>query len=326
MREATARKLKPENEFERQYHAALADYARGGGEPALRQGYELGRQAIAEGRSLLEIAALHHQMLEELLSGARKAAEREQLLRAGGTFLAEFLSSYEMAHRGFQDAIQALQQLNETLEQEIKRIAYSVHDEAGQLLVAVHLGLAEVAREASRPQQEKMQQIEQLLLEVEKQLRRYSHELRPTVLDDLGWIPAVRFLAEGVSKRANLAIEVEAELPGRPPEAVETALYRVVQESLTNAVKHAAARHIWVRAWQENSTLCCSVRDDGRGFDAAATQAARSSRGLGLIGMRERLHALGGSMQIVSRPGQGTEILLRVPVEDSRAYTRNARR
>ncbi len=324
MRAAAACKLKPEN-FERQYRAALADYAGGGGEEALRQGYELGRQAIAEGKSLLEIASLHHQALEELLPAGRKA-EREQLLRAGGTFLAEFLSSYEMAHRGFQDAIQALQQLNETLEQEIKRIAYSVHDEAGQLLVAVHLGLAEVGREASRPQQEKLRQIEQLLLEVEKQLRRYSHELRPTVLDDLGWIPAVRFLAEGVSKRANLAIQVEAEIKERPPEAVETALYRVVQESLTNAVKHAAARHIWVRAWQENSTLCCSVRDDGRGFDAAATQAGRSPRGLGLIGMRERLHALGGSMQIVSSPGEGTEILLRVPVEDSRADTRNARR
>ncbi len=326
MRESTARKLKPQRDFEQQYRAALAEYAGRGGEEALRQGYELGRQAIAEGRSLLEVAALHHQALEELLPGARKAAEREQLLRAGGTFLTEFLSSYEMAHRGFQDAIQALQQLNETLEQEIKRIAYAVHDEAGQLLVAVHLGLAEVAREASQPQQEKLQQIEQLLLEVEKQLRRYSHELRPTVLDDLGWIPAVRFLAEGVSKRANLPIRVEAEVKGRPPEAVETALYRVVQESLTNAVKHAAARHIWVRAWQEDSALCCSVRDDGRGFDVAAAQAGRSPRGLGLIGMRERLHALGGTMKIVSSPGEGTEISLRVPVEDSRAYTRNARR
>lgn len=326
MSRATVRKLKPQEDFPRQYRAALADYAGREGEEALRQGYELGRRAIAEGKSLLEVASLHHQALEELLPRPRTPGGRQRLLRAGAMFLTEFLSSYEMAHRGFQDAIQALQQLNETLEQEIKRIAYSVHDEAGQLLVAVHLGLAEVAREASPPQQAKLHQIEQLLLEVEKQLRRYSHELRPTVLDDLGWIPAVRFLAEGISKRANLPIQVEAEMERRPPEAVEIALYRVVQESLTNAVKHSGARHIWVRAWQEDSVMCCSVRDDGRGFDVTAAQTARSRRGLGLIGMRERLHALGGTLRIVSGRGEGTEILLRVPVEESRAYKSNARR
>ncbi|PYU55195.1 MAG: PAS sensor protein, partial [Acidobacteria bacterium] len=75
-------------------------------------------------------------------------------------------------------------------------------DEAGQLLVAVHLALADVARELPERQKEQMGRIEELLNQVEKQLRRYSHELRPTVLDDLGWIPAIRFLAEGISKRA----------------------------------------------------------------------------------------------------------------------------
>ena len=122
------------------------------------------------------------------------ASRHQELLTAAADFLAETLSPYEMAHRGVQDAIAALRQLNETLEEEIKRIAYAVHDEAGQLLVAVHLALAEVARELPEPQKEQVGRIEELLNQVEKQLRRYSHELRPTVLDDLGWIPAIRFL------------------------------------------------------------------------------------------------------------------------------------
>src|SRR4029077_16595420 len=107
------------------------------------------------------------------------------------------------AQRGVQDAIAALRQFNETLEEEIKRIAYGVHDEAGQILVAVHLALADLAGELPERQKEQVGRIEELLKQVEGQLRRYSHELRPTVLDDLGWIPAIRFLAEGVSKRAH---------------------------------------------------------------------------------------------------------------------------
>jgi signal transduction histidine kinase len=183
-----------------------------------------------------------------------------------------------MAHRGFQDAVKALRQLNETLEEEIKRIAYAVHDEAGQLLVAVHLALAEVALELPAPQQAQFERIKEMLNQVEKHLRRYSHELRPTILDDLGWIPAIRFLAEGISKRANLPIHIDAAVPGRPPATIETTLYRIVQEALTNAVKHARASNVWIRAWRENLVLCCSIRDDGGGFDSNQAHAARGTR------------------------------------------------
>src|SRR5260370_13677263 len=106
-----------------------------------------------------------------------------------------------MTQRGFQDAVKALRQLNETLEEEIKRIAYAVHDEAGQLLVAVHLALAEVARELPQAQQEQIGRIAGLLTQVEKHVRRDSHELRPTILDDRVWVPAIRFLAEVGSAR-----------------------------------------------------------------------------------------------------------------------------
>jgi signal transduction histidine kinase len=235
------------------------------------------------------------------------------------------LSPYEMAHRGVQDAIAALRQLNETLEEEIKRIAYAVHDEAGQLLVAVHLALADVARELPERQKEPLGRIEELLNQVEKQLRRYSHELRPTVLDDLGWIPAIRFLAEGVSKRANLPIHIKVAFAGRLPSTTEIALYRVVQEALTNAVKHAKAGNIWVRAWRDEFVLCCSIRDDGAGFDVRAVQAPGRRKGLGLIGMQERLSAIGGTVRIESGRGRGTELLIRLPLEAAHANSRSAR-
>jgi signal transduction histidine kinase len=310
--------------FEEEYRSCLHEYAAGGGELALGRAYELGRRALAEQKSLVDMASLHHQAVLELVRRAENEKHLEQALRASAEFLAECLSPYEMAHRGFQDAVNALRQLNETLEEEIKRIAYAVHDEAGQLLVAVHLALADVASELPEPQQVQFTRIKEMLNEVEKHLRRYSHELRPTILDDLGWIPAVRFLADGVSKRANLPIHIDAMVSGRLPSAVETTLYRIVQEALTNAVKHANAGHVWIRAWRENLVLCCSIRDDGSGFNIPQGQRALP-KGLGLIAMRERVSAIGGTLQIESRPGNGTELSIRLPLEADHASSNRTR-
>src|SRR5258708_7177907 len=266
MKIAIRRKAKPHADFGDEYRSALREFAAGGGEPALGRAYELGRRALTEQKSLLEMASLHHQAVLALVRDTKSEKHREELLRTSAEFLAECLSPYEMAHRGFQDGVKALRQLNETLEEEIKRIAYAVHDEAGQLLVAVHLALSEVALELPEPQQAQFAQIKEMLNQVEKHLRRYSHELRPTILDDLGWIPAIRFLAEGISKRAGLPIHIDAAVSGRLPSAIATTLYRIVQEALTNAVKHAKASNIWMRAWREGLLLRCSIRDDGMGF------------------------------------------------------------
>src|SRR5437660_3853007 len=274
MKTAVRGKTSPQTNFEDEYRSSLREYAAGGGELALGRAYELGRRALNEQKSLIEMASLHHQAVLALIRDAESDKQREESIRAGSEFLAECLSPYEMAHRGFQDAVKALRQLNETLEEEIKRIAYAVHDEAGQLLVAVHLALADVASELAEPQQAQVARIRELLNEVEKHLRRYSHELRPTILDDLGWIPAIRFLADGVSKRANLPIHIDANISGRLPGTIETTLYRIVQEALTNAVKHAKASNIWVRAWKEDLLLCCSIRDDGSGFEIRPAQKA----------------------------------------------------
>src|SRR5229473_2861871 len=325
MKIAIRRKAKPHAGFEDEYRTSLCEYAAGGGEPALGRAYELGRRALTEQKSLVEIASLHHQAVVALVCDAESEKRRAELLRSSAEFLAECLSPYEMAHRGFQDAVTALRQLNETLEEEIKRIAYAVHDEAGQLLVAVHLALAEAALELPEPQQAQFARIKEMLNQVEKHLRRYSHELRPTILDDLGWIPAIRFLAEGISKRADLPIHIDATVSGRLPGTIETTLYRIIQEALTNAVKHAKASNVWIRAWKENLVLCCSIRDDGLGFASCQTQAAQHRKGLGLIAMQERVTAIGGTLHIESRPGVGTALSIRLPLEGDHANSHRAR-
>jgi signal transduction histidine kinase len=325
MKIAIRRKARPRAGFEDEYRSSLREYAAGGGEPALGRAYELGRRALSEQKSLVEIASLHHQAVLALVRDAEGEKHKEELLQSSAEFLSECLSPYEMAHRGFQDAVTALRQLNETLEEEIKRIAYAVHDEAGQLLVAVHLALAEVALELPAPQQAQFARIKEMLNQVEKHLRRYSHELRPTILDDLGWIPAIRFLAEGISKRADLPIHIDATVSERLPGTIETTLYRLVQEALTNAVKHAKACNVWIRAWKENHVLYCSIRDDGGGFDSSQARTTPGRKGLGLIAMQERVTAIGGSLRIESRPGLGTELSIRIPLEDNHANSGRTR-
>jgi signal transduction histidine kinase len=298
----------------KEYTSAMKDYLARGGETALQRGYEIGRVALAAGLGVLDMAAMHSSALRSLLPRALERGEIAPVLKAAAEFCTESLSAYEVAHRGFRETKTALRQINEMLEQESKRIAHALHDESGQLLAAVHIALAEVALDLSPALQGRMQQISELLREVEEQLRRISHELRPTILDDLGLVPAVRFLTQGVSQRKGLAIELEGTLKGRLPPLMETALYRAVQEGLNNAARHSGAKTIRVRLEQDAQAVICSVRDDGTGFDVSSFFGKQGQKGLGLIGMRERIEAVGGILQVLSAPGQGTEIHVRVPL------------
>lgn len=197
-------------------------------------------------------------------------------------------------------------------EEEARRIAHELHDEAGQLLASVHIALDELVAQVPE-RSEALQRIHALLDRVEGQLRRLSRELRPTILDDLGLGPAVEWLAQGAAERTGVSITVNAVIP-RLPSAMETALYRIVQEAVTNAIRHAGARNMEIRLWQEDTKVHAAVRDDGRGFDAEATMARRGDRGLGLLGMRERVDALGGRFVLRSAPGQGTEVSVAIPI------------
>ncbi len=302
------------------YRRALHDHLAGGGETALRRAYDLGRRAMADGIGLLELVALHHEvLLRELVThtqGAHRVAER---IEAAKAFLLECLSPYEIAYRSFRDANLALRRLNEVLEEELKRIAHALHDDAAQLLVGVHLALADIARGAPEPLGARLRSVRELLDQVEAQLRRLSHELRPSLLDDLGLVPALEFFADGLSRRAGLAIRVHDATRGRVTPAVETALYRIVQEALVNVTKHAHARSAEIRLEHHGDRLCCTVHDDGGGFDAGAVLDGRARRGLGLLGIRERLGAIGGALRIVSDAQHGTELIITIPLEGAEA-------
>ena len=208
----------------------------------------------------------------------------------------------------------ALRRMNDTLEAETKRIAHEVHDEAGQLLVAAKLALADVAREMVPETRESFRQVSGVLDEIADQLRRLSHELRPAILDDLGLVPALEFLAQGVSNRTALDVRVEASADGRLPSMVETALYRIVQEAVTNVVKHARAMTVTIRVEQGPRRVRCSIEDDGLGFDVPTALSKSEPRGMGLLGIRNRVEALGGTFQIIAAAADGTRLLVSIPL------------
>lgn len=302
-------------DLESVYGRILQDYLTGGGEDALRKAYEIGRSAIAEGHGLLDVVAMHHAALGEALRQPGVLEGLPRNLDRSREILAECLSPYEMAQRGFGEAIQALRRINETLESEIQRLAHDVHDEAGQLLVAARLAVSEAARDGTPAVRGRLGKVTDILDRAEQELRRISHELRPLILDDLGLVPAIRFLADGVSGRSRLQVHVESSMEGRPGHRVETAVYRIVQEALANAARHARARNVWIRLFREGELLGCCVRDDGVGLEAAGALSSPGRRGLGLVGIRERLDAVGGRLQIQGGPGRGTELAVRIPWE-----------
>jgi signal transduction histidine kinase len=208
----------------------------------------------------------------------------------------------------------AMHRVNEMLEEHSKRIAHAVHDQAGQLLAAVFIRLEEATRELPPTCGSCFQEIKQMLELIELQLRDISHDLRPSVLDDLGLIPALQDLIERVSKRSGVAINLSNTLSERLPAGVETTIYRFVQESLTNAAKHAKASRVEILLRHDQHELQCSVRDNGAGFDINEVLSRKGSRGLGLVGIRERVESVNGIVSIHSLPGMGTQLSVTIPL------------
>jgi signal transduction histidine kinase len=298
------------------YAVALEEYLRQADEPGLHLAYELGRNAVCEGRSILEMIELNGRALTRILAASSSAGHSKTVVETAAVFFKEAMSPYEMTNRAFGEANAALQHLNETLEAQVKRIASALHDEAGQLLAVVHLKLDDVGRTLPAEVREQLQGVRQVLDQIETQLRGLAHELRPPVLDDKGLLPALDDLASVVSRRTGLRVTVESPEYRRCPKKIETALYRIIQEALTNASKHARALSVQVRLSREGESVCCSVEDDGIGFNNQDAGEGKGNRGLGLIGIRERVQILGGVCEIQSTPGQGTTINVRLPVEN----------
>ena len=204
--------------------------------------------------------------------------------------------------------------LHDVLEKEARRMAQSLHDEAGQLLAAVHLKLDELTGNLPAGQRQPVTQLKSTLDQLEVGLRRLSHELRPMILDDLGLLPAVEFLRQGITRRTGLLIEVRGSTAGRLPARIETALYRIVHEALGSIANHAGARRVTIAFLKDAARIQCSVRDDGVDLDLGEVLGARSGRVLSLAAIRERVEDFSGTLSIRTGPGQGTELVVSLPL------------
>jgi signal transduction histidine kinase len=193
-------------------------------------------------------------------------------------------------------------------EEERGRISRDLHDQIGQALTALLLGLD---RNLEHPDAASLGQLRELASITLGDVRRIALDLRPSVLDELGLEAAVRRYARDVHERYGIDVSVLVTLPARLSRQEETVLYRVVQEALTNVVRHARATSVSVVATVRKGSVQLVVEDDGIGFDPTAFAPAEM---IGLLGMRERLELLGGSLRLEAAPGEGCSLHARLPV------------
>ncbi|HSP69522.1 MAG TPA: ATP-binding protein [Bryobacteraceae bacterium] len=195
-------------------------------------------------------------------------------------------------------------------EEERRSISRELHDEVGQSLSALLMEAGNAA--ANIPPAQVRQHVDSIKKLAEASvniIRNMTLLLRPSMLDDFGLVPALEWQARELSKRTGIRVQVAAaDSAGELPDALKTCIYRVVQEALHNCARHAQAHAVRVVVRQEDSRIVLSVEDDGRGFDA------RRVRGLGLVGMEERVRHLGGVFHVRSTPGGGTKVDVELPL------------
>ncbi|MBI5052181.1 MAG: sensor histidine kinase [Chloroflexi bacterium] len=217
---------------------------------------------------------------------------------------------------------QLLKRLITVQEEERKRVARDLHDDLGQDLagLAVNVEVAErLIEEQPRQARAQLQRIRALLAETTNRAYDIILSLRPSALDDLGLVPALRTHAERVLKDVAIQIEFEAQNFSRrlPPE-IETALFRTYQEALNNVVRHSGAKRVHLKLATGDRLFEGEIADDGRGFDVHDFQSnGNSARGLGLLGMQERVAQCGGTLKVISQVGTGTQIQISVPIPET---------
>jgi signal transduction histidine kinase len=225
---------------------------------------------------------------------------------------AELQQRYEEGMRARQELQELSARLLSAQEEERRNISRELHDEVGQSLSALLMEAGNAAARVSPDSTEVRRHVESIkrLAEASVQvIRNMSLLLRPSMLDDLGLVPALEWQAREVSKRTGLRVQVTAdENASELPDDHKTCIYSVVQEALHNCARHAQAHNVTVEVLQQPTQILLSVVDDGRGFDA------RRVRGLGLVGMEERVHHLGGALRVKSQPGSGTTIAVVLPL------------
>ncbi len=275
--------------------------------PAARGGGEVGRLAVA----LEEMRAALKQSIETI---ERSNEELEGRVAARTRELATANASLEEREHLRQ---QLLRKVISAQEDERKRVARELHDETSQTLAALGIGvdmaLAACAPEVSGQTHRRLEDIRRLVDRMHHELHRLIVNLRPSVLDDLGLAAAIHWFAE--RQLPSVAVRCELDFETRLPTELETAIFRAVQEAIVNIARHAHAESVLVQGSIENGALTVEIEDDGDGFRPdEVVQAHDSLRGVGLLGMRERLEIFGGSLHIDSEPGGGTRVVMRVPV------------
>jgi signal transduction histidine kinase len=226
-------------------------------------------------------------------------------MRIAQAFANRAAVAIELSERVGRSAVRALLQGQEL---ERKRLARELHDETGQALASILLGLKTLEREVGA---EPLAMIRNLVASALGDVRRLTVELRPPALDDFGLAAALERLAGVIAERSGLAVDVNVGLPlGMLPPEHETAIYRIVQEALTNVVKHASARSISIVVTTSEGMVRTVIEDDGAGFAFGAVR----EEALGLVGMRERALLLGGRFDVESSPSAGTTIVAEIPL------------
>lgn len=221
------------------------------------------------------------------------------------------LTRDERRFRGLAKAVWKVQ------EDERRRLARELHDGLGQTLTALTHLLERMQRQGGGEQGESHRLAHSLELArtALRETRELSRLLRPPVLDDLGLLPALAWLARTLGEQTGLAVELEtAGLEERLEAEVETLVFRVVQEALTNVLKHAGAARAEVRVTRQEGSLELTVRDAGRGFDPTILESRAGATGSGLRGMRDRIELFGGRLHLRSAPGAGTSLSAVIPL------------
>ena len=237
-------------------------------------------------------------------AGAADARFTDDDVRLAETFATRAAVAVELSERVERDA---LRRVVAAQELERQRLARELHDETGQALTSILLGLKQLDGESP----EAVAEVRELVVATLQDVRRLAVELRPKVLDDFGLVPALERLTQGFAEHTGISVDLEASaLTERPPVEVETAIYRIVQESLTNVVKHAQAHSVSVVVTRGDGRIKVVIEDDGMGFEPETI----GESGIGLVGMRERIELLDGSLTVESSERSGTTVAVEVPV------------
>lgn len=214
--------------------------------------------------------------------------------------------------------IEVSSQIIKALEGERKRIARELHDETSQALTSLILNLDMACGELEHPEpkaRQRLQRTKDLTVQTLEEIRRLTFDLRPTILDDLGLVPAIRWYVK--NKMEPVGLKVDLQVVGferRLPESLETNLFRIVQEALTNVLRHADAEHAWVRLEENGDSYRVEIRDDGTGFRVEQGIRRHSGKeGFGLFGMKERAELVGGYVSVDSAVGEGTRVRAMIP-------------